>query len=511
MTTTRQHIEDLDVDKWAALTRRAAVDSIAAAERLGMQPRPESVALAGMSERALVEHRERNGPPRKRLSLAMQLVEADHLRRAAEGQAREAHQSRLDADAATSLARAEAGESARVATAASERVRAVEAEAARKDAERAAERAANQKALQQAQAEIERVRAGAAAEVAAAQEKVRAAEARAVERSTERTTERAAGEKAVQGLQAEIERVRAGAAAEVAAAEEKVRAAEARADQRSTERTTERATGEEAVQRARSELEKVRSDAAAEVAAARGKASGEVAAGRQAAEAEVAAGRQAAEAEVAAGRQAAEAEVAAARQAADAEVAAARQAADAEVAAARQAAEAEVAHWQAHAEDMERWAQAEVSAVASTRLLTIPIPPMEVRARIGSIESALDALYQIDYVLEVGLADEVESQFPPDLELTRNLAWRVQEQAKDLADELASLSTRYVDQPQVDAAAGYAEAATGAHRAFLQRIDVAVRRLGRRFQSPDAEIVGAVTTMLDDLRAQGLYQSSDGG
>jgi colicin import membrane protein len=500
MTTTRQHIEDLDVDKWAALTRRAAVDSIAAAERLGMQPRPESVALAGMSERALVEHRERNGPPRKRLSLAMQLVEADHLRRAAEGQAREAHQSRLDADAATSLARAEAGESARVATAASERVRAVEAEAARKDAERAAERAANQKALQQAQAEIERVRAGAAAEVAAAQEKVRAAEARAVERSTERTTERAAGEKAVQGLQAEIERVRAGAAAEVAAAEEKVRAAEARADQRSTERTTERATGEEAVQRARSELEKVRSDAAAEVAAARGKASGEVAAGRQAAEAEVAAGRQAAEAEVAA-----------ARQAADAEVAAARQAADAEVAAARQAAEAEVAHWQAHAEDMERWAQAEVSAVASTRLLTIPIPPMEVRARIGSIESALDALYQIDYVLEVGLADEVESQFPPDLELTRNLAWRVQEQAKDLADELASLSTRYVDQPQVDAAAGYAEAATGAHRAFLQRIDVAVRRLGRRFQSPDAEIVGAVTTMLDDLRAQGLYQSSDGG
>jgi colicin import membrane protein len=489
MTTTRQHIEDLDVDKWAALTRRAAVDSIAAAERLGMQPRPESVALAGMSERALVEHRERNGPPRKRLSLAMQLVEADHLRRAAEGQAREAHQSRLDADAATSLARAEAGESARVATAASERVRAVEAEAARKDAERAAERAANQKALQQAQAEIERVRAGAAAEVAAAQEKVRAAEARAVERSTERTTERAAGEKAVQGLQAEIERVRAGAAAEVAAAEEKVRAAEARADQRSTERTTERATGEEAVQRARSELEKVRSDAAAEVAAARGKASGEVAAGRQAADADVAA----------------------ARQAAEAEVAAARQAADAEVAAARQAAEAEVAHWQAHAEDMERWAQAEVSAVASTRLLTIPIPPMEVRARIGSIESALDALYQIDYVLEVGLADEVESQFPPDLELTRNLAWRVQEQAKDLADELASLSTRYVDQPQVDAAAGYAEAATGAHRAFLQRIDVAVRRLGRRFQSPDAEIVGAVTTMLDDLRAQGLYQSSDGG
>jgi len=415
-----------------------------------MQPRAESVALAKMSERELVEHRERNGPPRKRRSLAMQVVEADHLRHAADGRTREAHQGRLDADAATSLARAEAAESARTATAASERVRAVEAEAARKDAERAAERAADQRALQQAQAEIERVRAGAAADVAAAQEKVRAAEARAVERSKERTTERAAGEKTVQQLQAEIERVRAGAAAEVAAAEEKVRAAEARADQRSTERATERAAGEEAVQRVRGELEQVRSDAAVEVAAARGQASGDVAA-------------------------------------------------------AREAAEAEVAHWQAHAEDMERWARAEVSAVASTRLLMIPIPPMEVRAQIGSVENALDALYQIDYVLEVGLTEEVKSQFPPDLELTRNLAWRVQEQAKHLNDELANLPTRYVDQSKVAAAAGYAEAAAGAYRAFLQRIEIAVRRVGRRFQSPDAEIVEAVTTMLADLRAQGLY------
>jgi|GEM_PF-6307637 len=457
MTTTRQHIEDLDVDTWATLTRRAAVDALAAAERLGMQPRAESVALAGMSERELVEHRERNGPSVQRRSLAMQLVEADHLRRVAEDQAREAHQGRLDADAAASIARGEAGDSARVATAASERVRAVEAEAARRDAERTAERAVDQKALQQAQTEIERVRAGAAAEVAAAEEKVRAADARAVERSTERTTERTAGEKTVQQLQAEIERVRAGAAAEVAAAEEKVRAAEVRAEQRSTERTTERATGEEAVQRARGELEKVRSDAAAEVAAARGQASGDVAA--------------------------------------------AREAADAEVAAARQAAAAEIAHWRAHAADMERWARAEVS----TQLLTIPIPPVEVRTRIGSVENTVDALYQIDYVLEVGLAEEVESQFVPDLEFTRNLTWKVQQQAKDLSSELANLSTRYADPSQVEVAAGYAEAAADAYRAILQRIDTAVQLLGSRFRSPDAEIIAAVTAMLADLGAQGLY------
>jgi hypothetical protein len=462
MTTTRQHIEELDVDRWATLTRRAAADSVAAAERLGIQPRAESVALAGMNERELAQHRERNGPPVPRRSLAMQLVDADHQRRVAEERAREAHQGRLDAEAAASLARGEAEESARVTTAASERLRAVEAEAARKDAERTAERTADQKAVQQLQAEIERVRAGAAADVAAAEEKVGAAEARALERSTERTTERAAAEKTVQQLQAEIERVRAGAAADVAAAEEKVRAAEARAVERSEERTTERATGEEAVARVRGELKKVRADAAAEVAAARGKATGDVAAAREAAEAEVAA---------------------------------AREAAEAEVTAARQAAEAEIASWQAHAADMERWARAAVS----TQLLTIPVPPLEVRNHIGSVETTVDALYQIDYVLEVGLAEDVESHFVPDLDFTRNLTWKVREQAKDLTRVLAS------DQTQEETAAGYAEAAGDAYRALLQRIDAAVQGLGSRFHSPDADIIAAVTAMLTDLRAQGLY------
>jgi hypothetical protein len=321
----------------------------------------------------------------------------------------------------------------------------VEAEAARKDVERAAERAADQEAMQQVQAELERVRAGAAAAAAAAEEKFRAAEARAVERSTERTTERAAGEKTAQQLQAEIARVRAGAAAEVAAAEEKFRAAEVRAEQRSAERTTERATGEEAVQRVRLELEKVRSDTSAAVAAARGKASGDVAA-------------------------------------------------------AREAADAEIAHWRAHAADMERWARAEVS----TQLLTIPIPPLGVRARIGSAESTVDALYQIDYVLEVGLAEEVESHFAPDLEFTRSLTWKVQQQAKDLSSELANLSTWYADPSEVAVAAGYAEAAADAYRAIVERIDTAVERLGSRFDSPAAEIIAVVTAMLADLRAQGL-------
>jgi hypothetical protein len=254
----------------------------------------------------------------------------------------------------------------------------------------------------------------------------------------------------------------------VAAAEEKARAAEARAEQRSAERTAERATGEEAVQRVRGELEKVRADSAAAVAAAQGQATGDVAAAREAAEAEVTA---------------------------------AREAAEAQIAAAQQAADADVAHWRAHADDMERWARAEVS----TQMLTIPIPPLDVRARIGSVESTVDALYQIDYVLEVGLAEDVEAQFMPDLEFTRNLVWKVQQQAKDLTGELANLSSRYSDAAQAEAAAGYAVAVTDAYRGFVQRIDTAIQRLGSRFHSPDAEIIAAVTAMVADLRAQGLY------
>ena len=163
--------------------------------------------------------------------------------------------------------------------------------------------------------------------------------------------------------------------------------------------------------------------------------------------------------------------------------------------------EAEVARWEAHALNMERWARGEVS----TQLLTIPVPPPEIRAQIWSVESTIDILYQICHVLEVVLAEDAESPFVPDLDFTRNLTGKVQEQAKDLTDELATLSTRFPDQSQMEAAAGYAEAAGDAYRALLQRIDAGVQRLGRRFHSPDAEILATITAMLADLRAQGLH------
>jgi colicin import membrane protein len=470
VTTTRQHIEDLDVDKWARLTRRAAVESVESSKRLGLRPRPESVAIAAMSERELVEHRQRHGPAKHRPSLVMQLVEADQRSREAESQARDAHQGRLDAEAAASMARAEADESARAVTAAQERIRAVEAESARKDGQRARERAADQQAVQLARAETEQARADAATGEAAAQERVRAAEGRAEQRMTERATERAAGEEALQQLQAQLDKVRADAEAEKTAAKERVRAAEARAEQRVAERATERAAGEEAVARVRGESEQVRADAAAEVAAARGQA--------------------------------------------NAEVAAARQAAETEIDLARQAAQAEIDNAHAYAEDMVRQAQADVaratSMAPSSRLLTIPIPPAEVRAggQIRPIESAVDALYQIDYVLEIVMAEEVSSQPPPDVEFMRHLTWTVQERAKDLSPEFAHSPAQFTDQYQMEAAASYLDAAGGAFRACLQRIEGAAQRLGGRNRSPDAEIIEMVMVMLADPWVQAVRQHS---
>ena len=178
MTTLQQHIEDLDVKAWAAVTKRAVADAVAAAQRLGTKPPAELATVAAMGERELVEHRNRFRPGPKRVSALMRLVEADHLRVVAEGQAREAHQDKQDAQAAASVARAEAEQSARAVIHARERARAAEAQAARSDVERTAERAAAQRALEEVRAELEQARADGAAEVAAAGERVSAADAR---------------------------------------------------------------------------------------------------------------------------------------------------------------------------------------------------------------------------------------------------------------------------------------------------------------------------------------------
>ncbi|OOK65214.1 hypothetical protein BZL29_7837 [Mycobacterium kansasii] len=484
----RQHIEDLDIEEWAAITKRAAMAAVAAAEQLGMPVSEEVARVAAMSERELVEHRDRFGSAPKRPSPLMRLVQADQLRIAAERQARHAEQDKQDADAAAQMARDEAQQSARVAEQARERVRAIQTEAARKDAERAEQRLAGQQALQQLRGELDQAHADHASELAAAHEQTRAAEARAQQRATERAEERAAAQQALEELRGELERAHADHATELAAAHEQTRAAEARAQQRATERAEERAAAQQALEELRGELERAHADHATELAAARGQAEGQVAAARQAAEERVA--QALADAQAATAQ--AHADVESIGLEADARVAAAHAHAEQQITAARQVADERVARARADA-------QAAVLAEPGQLgvALSLPIPTAELRAYTGPIEDALVAVREIDYLLEAGVADQQVRQ-PWDIERVRILVHTVQQQAWDLAEQLRGLPARFNASPQVQAADSYATAAASVYGAFLQRIAAATERLASRGDSRDTEVVEMVTAMLGD-------------
>ncbi|RDH77944.1 hypothetical protein DVS77_13940 [Mycolicibacterium moriokaense] len=441
MTTTRRHIEDLGSDDWAALTRRAATQAVAAAERRGKKPPAELVAVAAMTERQLIDRRARSGPARQRLSTVMQLVEADHERRKAEARARDAHQDKLDAEAAAGAARVEADESSRTAAAARAQARTAQQQVTEKDMERAAERAAvaeaHERALQQLRAELDKVRADAEADVKAAQQRAAGAEERAQQRAKERTTASEASEQAVQQLRAEFEQVRADAEAVVAAARERAAGAEKRAQQRAAERTASIEAAEQAAQQLRSEIARVRTDTDAEIAASRGWAAGEVAA-------------------------------------------------------ARDAADAEVARAYAAAGDAIQEAQAKLARDMAMQPLAIPVPPFEFRSQTAHVENALNALHQIDYLLEVDMADGGDPDLAVDVDLMLTLVRAVREHAMHLCNEPPRAAG-----PR-DVAVAYEEAAADAFRAFLQRVETVVRQLQGRAIGPDVEVVDVVSAMLAD-------------
>jgi hypothetical protein len=96
------------------------------------------------------------------------------------------------------------------------------------------------------------------------------------------------------------------------------------------------------------------------------------------------------------------------------------------------------------------------------------------------------------------MAEENSSQPPPDVELMRNLMLAVQERAKDLSPEFAHSPVQFTDQFQMGAAASYLDAAGGAFRACLQRIEEAAHLLAGRNRSQDAEIIEMVMVMLAD-------------
>jgi colicin import membrane protein len=129
MTTVRRHIEDLGVDEWAALTRRAAVEAVESARRRGKTPPAELVAVAAMTERQLLERRAKR-PGQTTAFTADEARRGRHMRRMAEGRARDAHQDKLDAESAAAAARIEADESARIATAARAQLRTARQQAA---------------------------------------------------------------------------------------------------------------------------------------------------------------------------------------------------------------------------------------------------------------------------------------------------------------------------------------------------------------------------------------------
>lgn len=482
MTTLRQHIENLDVESWAALTKQAATAAVETAQRCGQVPPAELIAVAAMSERELVEQRNRAGTAPRQLSPVMQLVEADHRRAVAEQQAREADQGKQDAHAAAQMARVEADESARAAEDARERARIAKSDAAQQAAEHAAELRRAQTAFENLQAQFERLKSDTATEVAAAHEQVRAANARAEERAAERREERQAGQVAFEELRAELERVRADATADVAAAQKQARAADERAEQRLTERAAERGVAEHALEELRGELEQVRAQSAADLAAAQGQAEGRIAAAESRARAEIDDAITRTSREIEQVRAETAAQLAAAHEHTKQAVETLR-AAQAETAQAR--AEAEQARAEAE--------QARVVDPGSSPLLSVPIPAAEVRAHTGAIEDALVRARDLDYALETALVNHGQHI---DEKQVVALAGTVQRQAADLSDQLQALVTRYSNGWQAQAAQTYVGAATRAYGGLLARIGAAAQQLAQEPQI-DPAVITAVTTMLD--------------
>lgn len=330
------------------------------------------------------------------------------------------------------------------------------AEQRAREAEQDKEDAAADAAAARAEAQESAVAAEAARERAAA------ADAESAWKELQLATERRDGQAAFARLRGELDRVRADADA---AAREQASAAQERAEQGMPERAAEREAGQQALEELRAKLDQVRTDSAAAIKADREQAAHAMAAAQQGMEDRVA------------------------RVRADAE-----QRVD-EAVRARIRAEADAENLRAHAE---------ATRAGAAQLLTIPVPPWEVRRETRRIENALGALYQIDYALEVGMADEVAARSPLDAQLVRKLVRSVQGQAKALPQELGYLPSKFSTDSQIGAAASYAEAAAQACGNFLRRIGVAAEQLRHRDNSPDAEVIAAVISLLADPQVQNL-------
>jgi len=135
------------------------------------------------------------------------------------------------------------------------------------------------------------------------------------------------------------------------------------------------------------------------------------------------------------------------------------------------------------------------TSLASSQLLTLPIPPTAIGARTGRIEEALYTVRRLGYMLELSAADEPERQ-DLDGELGRSLLNTMREHAENLSDELHNLCARHPSPPHAETAAGYARAAAHAYCALLQRIADASQQLEFRGHNTDDAVVEMVTQTL---------------
>jgi colicin import membrane protein len=554
VTTLREHIERLDLGSWASLTKRTAQSAVEAAEQTGQPPTAQLAAVANMSESELIDNLRQNGwqNTRRPPTVRQRLTESVHLGKLLEQQRASATQDRADAVAAAKAAREEAESAAAAAEEAREGTRTAREELARKELQRTVQSREAQQEMENLRNDLAKAQADVTAAYANAAEATKVAEA-AKEREVaaldkfakqgaqlagEQREVQAARDKSqseVEELRAELDRVRADAGTQIAAAVEKASAAEQRAEERLAERAADRQESEVEVNRLRAEVGRVRSDAEAEIATANQRAEAakdeahqrmtERAADRKAAEQKLTEleghlvrARSNASDEVIQAREQAALAIAVAGQNMDATIERARADAHRQVEEAHQQVstahqllgdtrqqldKAVEARKRAEATADELRAEAEIKEQSSGQSLAIPIARPEIRPAARRIENALTVLHQIDYLVEVGMTEEVEAERPVDPDTVRNLARMAQLQLAGLTHEFSSLPARFVnDDAQAAAATRYVQAAAGACRSILLRIAATAEHLQN--QDRETEALAPVIDMLYEPEVQQL-------
>ncbi|MBS9535603.1 hypothetical protein KIH27_18615 [Mycobacterium sp. M1] len=485
MTSLRRNIDHLDVDTWAALTRRAAHAAAEATKKSGLATPPDVQSAAAMSEPELVEHRRSTPGARPALPTArQQIIAAEHAQTLAEHRVREAGHDKDDALAEAQTARAQAAASATAADAARDRARSVEAEATRLGEQYRAERVELQKQVDHLTAELAAAVSEAKSNAAITTERVASAQKRAEQRTAERDADRAVAQQQLDALRSELGQIRSAADRERVAATE-------RADGVALKHAAELTAAHRQVEQLRTELAELAASGEADLAAAVQREQAAVARAEQRA-AERVTDRAAAEQEV----QGLRSLLAQARTDALAAEAAAREQLDAAEARADQRADERVAVERELAALRAGVATADPGEGASDGgLLLIPVAALPFRQQVQGIEQVLAALHQLDHVLGIARAGGVLV----DSTALRPWVGVVQAAAAAARSEFGG------DGSAQEASGVYVDRARVACLVLLERVSEAAQQLQHAGGG-----IGVVVQMLTDAEVQRLYDVVQG-